>query len=229
MIISHKHKFIFIKTRKTAGTSIEIALSGICGPLDIITKISAKDEIVRKQLGYTGPQNDLIPYKKYNIKDWYRFLIKQKRKRFYNHITASEIKSLISSKVWDSYYKFCFERNSWDKTISHYYWRGGDKKYGNMKAYLLSKDVEKINGFKMYALNNQILVDEVYKFEDIEEALIDISNKQKLKTPIEMPKYKAKSKIRKDNRHYRDILTEEETLLITELFSQEIKLLKYTF
>ena len=27
MIISHEHKFIFLKTKKTAGTSIELALS----------------------------------------------------------------------------------------------------------------------------------------------------------------------------------------------------------
>ena len=38
MIISHKHKFIFIKTVKTAGTSIDIALSKICEPQDIITQ-----------------------------------------------------------------------------------------------------------------------------------------------------------------------------------------------
>ena len=32
MIISHEHKFIFLKTKKTAGTAIEAALSELCGP-----------------------------------------------------------------------------------------------------------------------------------------------------------------------------------------------------
>ena len=37
MIISHKHKFIFLKTIKTAGTSIQAALEEHCGKDDIIT------------------------------------------------------------------------------------------------------------------------------------------------------------------------------------------------
>ena len=37
MIVSHKHKFIFFKTRKTAGSSIQVALANHCGPDDIIT------------------------------------------------------------------------------------------------------------------------------------------------------------------------------------------------
>ena len=36
MIISHKHQFIFIKTVKTAGTSIEVLLDSICGPDDVV-------------------------------------------------------------------------------------------------------------------------------------------------------------------------------------------------
>ena len=44
VIASHQHRFIFLKTRKTAGTSVEIALSKVCGPDDVITEISPEDE-----------------------------------------------------------------------------------------------------------------------------------------------------------------------------------------
>jgi len=49
MIISHKHKFIFIKTRKTAGTSIEIFLSQFCGKADILTPIGEGEELRKEQ------------------------------------------------------------------------------------------------------------------------------------------------------------------------------------
>ncbi len=54
MIISHKHRFIFIKTRKTAGTSVEISLSRYCGSEDIITPITLEDEPLRGVLGLSA-------------------------------------------------------------------------------------------------------------------------------------------------------------------------------
>ena len=45
----------FLKTRKTAGTSIEIALSKYCDCKDVITKILPLDEKIREGFGYPGP------------------------------------------------------------------------------------------------------------------------------------------------------------------------------
>ena len=47
MILSHKYKYIFIKSFKTASTSLEIALSRFCDKEDIITPIKNEDEIIR--------------------------------------------------------------------------------------------------------------------------------------------------------------------------------------
>ena len=45
MIVSHKHKFIFLKTKKTAGTSIELALSPFCGDSDILAPLARRGEV----------------------------------------------------------------------------------------------------------------------------------------------------------------------------------------
>jgi hypothetical protein len=57
MIYSKRNDFLFIKGRKVGGTSIEIALSTICGPDDIITPITPIDEIDRLRRGGRGAQN----------------------------------------------------------------------------------------------------------------------------------------------------------------------------
>ena len=51
MIVSFQHEFIFVKTRKTAGTSIEMALTPFCGPDDIVTPIDPPDERSRTLAG----------------------------------------------------------------------------------------------------------------------------------------------------------------------------------
>ena len=57
MIFSKLHNFLFLKGRKVAGTSFEVALSKICGPEDIITPVSPVDERHRIDLGYRHAQN----------------------------------------------------------------------------------------------------------------------------------------------------------------------------
>lgn len=51
MLLSHAHRFVFVRGRKVAGTSVEIALSTICGPDDIVPALIPVDERLRQTLG----------------------------------------------------------------------------------------------------------------------------------------------------------------------------------
>ncbi len=51
MILSEKFEFIFIKGMKVGGTSVEMALSTLCGPNDIVTPIMPIDEKQRLEMG----------------------------------------------------------------------------------------------------------------------------------------------------------------------------------
>ena len=230
MIISHKYKFIFLKTNKTAGTSIEIALSKHCGADDIITPISPEDEKTRRNLGYPGPQNYISPIWDYSFLDLVKILLKGKRRaRFYNHISAKKVKAHIGEQVWNSYYKFCFERNPWDRIISLYYWRCSSEPRPTISEFVRSTVplVLKRRGFELYTVDGQIAVDKVCRFENLSEDLEVIRKQLGIPEKLELPR--AKSRFRKDKRSYRDIFGEEEKVKIEELFRDEINLLGYEF
>jgi hypothetical protein len=113
VIVSHKLKVIFIKTKKVAGTSFEIALSKYCGERDIITPISDDDEQIRKDMGYVCAQNYKSP--EYNL----RFI---ESELFYNHMDALSIKNSIPADIWDNYLKISIARDPCEVIISRYFY-----------------------------------------------------------------------------------------------------------
>jgi len=233
MIISHKYQFIFLKTAKTAGTSIEIAPSRFCGQDDIITPVSVEDELKRQAAGGVAPQNYLVSPLRYTPFEWWKKLTRNKPAlRFYNHIPARKVKRRIGSDIWDRYYKFCVERNPWDRVISNYYWQHRHLRADQMPSimeFFESNDTRSLKrkGFQIYTLKGKVAVDNICRYECLEEELEEVRQHLGLPEPLELPK--AKSGIRKDKRHYSDVLSEAEKDRIAELFKDEIELMGYKF
>lgn len=230
MILSHKYKFIFLKTSKTAGTSIEIALSKFCGKEDIITPITKNDEKARRRAGYHGARNYLSPLSDYRSKDFVKLLIKGRRKaRFYNHIPAKKAKDFIGESIWNSYYKFCFERNPWDRLISYYYWHYKESPRPTISEFLKTDSPLNLKrrGLNVYTINGKVAVDKVCLYENISEELEKVRIRLGIPEKLDLPR--AKSGYRKDRRHYREVLDQGQKEIIEKIFSEEIALFGYQF
>lgn len=221
MIINHKHRFIFLKTRKTAGTSIEIALSRCCHDNDVITPISEEDEQERRRLGLRGPQNFNFPLRTYNTADWRAWLRKGRRKRFYNHAEAALVLNGIGKATWDSYFKFCFERNPFDKAISRYYWSTRDSNpRPAIGAYLKSAPVRLLSNWDVYTLNDEIAVDFVGRYEQLERDFATI--KERLGLPGDLSLPRAKGGHRAERAHYSQVLDAAARARIEVVCAKEI-------
>lgn len=230
MIISHEHKFIFLKTAKTAGTSIEIALSKFCGSDDVITKIARPDQRIRSEVGYPGPQNDDLPLRGYAAADLLWSLRHRRKSRYRNHFQSRQIKRCVGEDVWNRYYKFCFERNPWDRVISQFYWLSRGNPTSSISEFIDSDAPRllKRKGIDVYTIDGQVVVDRVCRYEDVENELERVCSEQ-LGLPEKLVLPRAKGGYRGDRRPYREVLGDEDREKIARIFADEIELFGYEF
>jgi hypothetical protein len=105
MLISHRKKFIFIKTVKTAGTSVEVYFEKWCMPEGEWSESHAREEFISTAgiIGHRGPDAHT--------------------RKWQNHMSAKAVKELVSEDVWNSYFKFTVIRNPFEKVVSDFYFK----------------------------------------------------------------------------------------------------------
>ena len=229
MILSHKYKFIFIKTAKTAGTSIEVFLSKCCGPRDIVTPVMPPIEghQPRNYEGFINPIPEMIerPGK-------FFFALRQSmtnNRKFYNHMPAREVKNRVSADIWNGYFKFCVERNPWDKVLSHYHMHSAREGGSLSLDEYLARGRFPINYFR-YAdrSGKKVIVDRVVRYENLFSELGDVF--RQLKIPFDGTLgIAAKSEYRADRRPYQEVFTDEQRRIVENAFAKEIELHGYRF
>jgi hypothetical protein len=115
VMVSHTHEFIFLKSRKTAGTTIEMVLEPLCGPARAeVTeatpaRITAQGIVGRRVLG--RPKRIKLLQKLGLGTDWG------------NHMTAAEVRAALGPARWDRYRKITAIRNPFDRAVSSFHWQ----------------------------------------------------------------------------------------------------------
>ena len=240
MIINHSNKFIFFANRKTASTSTAIALSSSCNKKDVITPLG-RDERIRRELGYQGPIN-FIPW--WNIPKY--LAIEAKSKAFkrsanrdlktiglHTHIEAKTAleKKYISADKFEKYFSFCFIRNPWDHAISKFFELKKSEQLQSLDldTFIHGGRLEKFAAScrLIHSSQGKILVNKLYKYERLEETIENLFRELDLAGNPQLPR--AKSTLRTDKRHYRDMLSSYQAKKIERIFAQEIEWGQYQF
>lgn len=233
MIISHKYKFIFLKTYKTAGTSLEVFLSQHCGDGDVLTPVRPPVPPHRAQncRGVWDVRPDLAEADALApLHCIRRYLGTIKRLalglKFLPHMPGRVLRRRIDPEVWNSYYKFCVERNPWDKTVSHFFML---KKRSNGQLTLGEYFDE--GGFcinaPIYTEGDEVLVDRVLRYENLHDHLAEVFHDLGVPYNGHLNVH-AKSSAR-EVRDYHDVLNDAQVEIIRQVFQREIEMHGYTY
>lgn len=134
VMVSHKHEFIFLKSRKTAGTTIEMVLEPLCGPprAEVTeatpARVTAQGIIGRRVLGRPTHVKLLQKLGIGLVTDWS------------NHMPAAKVKAALGTEKWDRYRKITAIRNPFDRAVSSFHWQESrvgvpaDEDFGTVRA-----------------------------------------------------------------------------------------------
>lgn len=158
-IISFSHNFIFIKTRKVAGTSLEVHLAQQCTEEDIVTLIYPENP-THKPRNYAGQDGVIM---------------------FYNHMPATQIRDQCPNSFQHSY-KFGFERHPVDKCLSNFAmllnspFHQGEGNPTTWEKYL-ERGQFPVDTDLYTDGEGKLIIDKLYKYEEITEGLAHIAAK----------------------------------------------------
>lgn len=229
MIVSHLHRFILLKTQKTGGTSVELALSQICGPDDIVTPLTEDDEKLR---GAVKAQNYVIPKaRRAPSASLLRLLGKRGARagtEFHEHMNASDVRRAIGPEVFDAYLKVTIVRNPWDREVSRYFWATrGDANPPPFDRWVRRTSTRpERKTWEIYALGDRCIADVVMRHETLDADFDALLDRLGCAGAVSLPKAKGKFRPKRD---YREFYTAETRAIVGRRYAREIAHFGMTF
>lgn len=236
MLISHRKRFIYTKTVKTAGTSVEAYFERYCLPEDFSGEIGHSTDAVESEAGIIG----------------FRGRKRPADCRWYNHMSARQIRDQLGAERWNDYLKFCVVRDPFDKAVSAFFHFRNAREKGKLDggheslkerflSYVnrpragesLASEFErwlKWGGLVVdrdkYLIDGRICIDEFVRFEDLADGIARVCERiGETFEPDRIPHLKAKTRDRSYS--LTDLYTRKSIDLVSKTYAFEIEQFGY--
>ena len=231
MILSHAHKFIYIKTYKTGSTSVEAALSGSCGPDDVITEASEQLRGVRQK----PAQNYRLEHPAVPRRPILKRLLGRPERHYhpsvgyYEHMPAWRVRTYVGEDIWRSYFKFSFERNPWDRQVSWYHYKTKSLAEASKPTFAqFNADRRRayVENWELYTIDGALALDYIGRYESLDKDFETVLSRIGLSGQVELPRTNVS---RNRDRDYRDYFDDRTKALVADWYAPEVRHFGYTF
>jgi hypothetical protein len=201
VIVSHSKRFIFIKTRKTAGSTLQKAFAFACRPGDILISTAA----ILPPWARTSPRP------------------RERNPHLGKHWIIKHF-----PREWREYTKITVERNPLDKTVSLYWWENRElHPRPSFEQWLETKEDFRLSDFHRYGSKaGKVLADQVILFEDLQAGYARCCETLDLEI---FPLGKEKSGIRSSGDRTTDYYNEATLERMRRVFHREMSAFGYSF
>jgi hypothetical protein len=194
-IISFEKKFVFIKTKKVAGTSVEALLRKFTGDNDIVPAVTPRDELYSAKQddfskNYLKNKSNEIFYTELVMSGDYDkavdFLSKQKRIAF-SHMDYEGVINLLKRLGEDPsrFYYFTIDRHPYSWLLSSALYNNTEYNLKGkvdlklnvaginqvVERFLNQDEVEKKINWGKYTYRDEVMVDKVIDYDDLSNGL----------------------------------------------------------
>ena len=233
-IVSHTHRYIFLKSRKTAGTSVEKWLSGALKKGDWI---ATAPENLPLPVGFWDSSNTLAYGRlEKTLKRVCRYgLGFPKGTLFREHMVAAEVRAAVSETIWQSYTKIVIERDPWDRFISLWRWRASeagprvdfDTFLDMVELESTSDAVRGYSNLPIYTIDGAVVVDRVLRYHVLRSELDHLRSALSLPLSLDaLPNRKSGYRKQEDDLR---TLSNGQVARIARVCAEEISLLGWSY
>jgi hypothetical protein len=218
LLVSHRKKFIYLKTKKTAGTSVESFFEPYCMPEGQWQQLHYRDEYISES-GIIGYRGQARPDRTY-----------------YNHLSAAALRSLVGDAVWSDYFKFTVIRNPFDKMVSAFYHLEKSRNpeiYANhpeSDVVLFRQWLKSSKGIidrAVYCIDDEVVVDDFIRYEHLHADIKRICDKLNVDCDLNrLPNFKSQYRDRSIPLH--EFYDAESVSVIAGRYKKELALFNYT-